>query len=89
MENGRELFDVECEWPAGFDKVALFLPGEGYDWKPPEAVLPVVITPSRTAADRCNTVLLYTSYAAPERKRQVSSCQGFLTKKYNMSRQHA
>ncbi|ENY2724987.1 hypothetical protein ACFW38_000245 [Salmonella enterica] len=37
-----ELLYVEWECPAGFDKVEFFLPGEGYDWKPPESDRAVV-----------------------------------------------
>ncbi|EMP9465965.1 phospholipase D family protein, partial [Klebsiella pneumoniae] len=40
-----ELLYVEWECPAGFDEVAFFLPGEGYDWQPPEADRAVVISP--------------------------------------------
>ena len=40
-----ELLYVEWECPAGFDEAAFFLPGEGYDWQPPEADRAVVISP--------------------------------------------
>ncbi|HAX9835782.1 phospholipase D family protein [Citrobacter braakii] len=40
-----ELLYVEWECPGGFDEVAFFLPGEGYDWHPPEADRAVVISP--------------------------------------------
>ncbi|EHC9890529.1 hypothetical protein JY047_002465 [Salmonella enterica subsp. enterica serovar Barranquilla] len=51
-----ELLYVEWECPAGFDKVAFFLPGEGYDWKPPEADRAVVISPFCTDEALCHIV---------------------------------
>ncbi len=40
-----EMQYVEWDCPAGFDEVAFFLPGEGYDWHPPEADRAVIISP--------------------------------------------